>query len=38
MTLTDKIDEYGRPAWIAATVLGFIVWWPIGLSLLAFSI
>jgi len=38
MTLTDKIDEYGRPAWIAATVLGFIVWWPVGLSLLAFSL
>jgi hypothetical protein len=38
MTLTDKIDEYGRPAWIAATVLGFIVWWPVGLTLLAFSI
>ena len=38
MTLTDKIDGYGRPAWIAATVLGFIVWWPVGLTLLAFSI
>ena len=38
MTFTDKIDEYGRPAWIAATVLGFIVWWPVGLTLLAFSI
>jgi hypothetical protein len=38
MTLTDRIDEYGRPAWIAATILGFLVWWPVGLSLLAFSI
>jgi hypothetical protein len=37
-TLTDRIDEYGRPAWIAATILGFLVWWPVGLSLLAFSI
>ena len=37
-TLTGRIDEYGKPAWIAATVLGFLVWWPVGLSLLAFSI
>jgi hypothetical protein len=37
-TLTGRIDEYGRPAWIAATILGFLVWWPVGLSLLAFSI
>lgn len=38
MTLTDKIDDYGRPAWILLTVLGFVVWWPAGLALLAFSI
>ena len=37
-TLTNRIDEYGRPAWIAATILGFLIWWPVGLSLLAFSI
>ena len=36
--ITDKIDEYGRPAWIAAVILGFLVWWPVGLTLLAFSI
>ena len=38
MTLTDKIDEHGRGAWILLTVLGFIVWWPIGLALLAFTV
>jgi type II secretory pathway component PulK len=38
MTLTDKIDEFGRPAWIVLTILGFIIWWPAGLALLAFSI
>jgi hypothetical protein len=38
MTLTDKIDDYGRPAWILLTVLGFVVWWPLGLALLAFTI
>ena len=38
MTLTDKIDDYGRPAWILLMVLGFVVWWPLGLALLAFTI
>src|ERR1700761_5782614 len=34
--LTAKLDEYGRGAWIALLILGFCVWWPIGLALLAF--
>lgn len=33
-----KIDELGKPAWIALTILGFIVWWPLGLATLAFMI
>lgn len=32
------LDEHGKPAWIAAMVLGFIVFWPIGLALLAYMI
>ena len=28
------LDEHGRGAWIAAIVLGFIAFWPIGLALL----
>ena len=32
------LDERGRPAWIVAMVLGFIVFWPIGLALLAYMI
>ncbi|NVN85187.1 MAG: DUF2852 domain-containing protein [Rhodopseudomonas sp.] len=27
-----------HPGWIALTVLGFIIWWPIGLALLFFTI
>jgi hypothetical protein len=27
-----------RPLWIAATILGFIFWWPVGLALLFLSI
>jgi hypothetical protein len=38
MPITAKLDEFGKPAWIAATILGFMVWWPIGLATLAFVI
>ena len=32
------LDERGKGAWIAAMVVGFIVFWPIGLALLAYAI
>jgi predicted CopG family antitoxin len=32
------LDERGRWAWIAAMVLGFILFWPIGLAILAYMI
>jgi len=38
MELAAKLDEYGKPAWIAVMVLGFIVFWPIGLAILAYLI
>jgi hypothetical protein len=38
MHLAAKIDDIGRPAWIALMVVSFIVWWPIGLATLAFLI
>ena len=34
--IAARIDEYGRGAWIAATVLAFWAFWPAGLALLAF--
>jgi len=37
MPITDKIDQYGLAAWIALIVLGFIVFWPLGLALLIFT-
>jgi hypothetical protein len=37
-TATAKLDAFGKPAWIALVVLGFMVWWPIGLGALAFTI
>jgi len=31
-----KLDDIGKPAWIGLMVLGFIVFWPMGLAILAF--
>jgi hypothetical protein len=36
MMWAERLDEYGRAGWIAATVLAFIVWWPLGLASLIF--
>jgi hypothetical protein len=36
MVVVEKLDELGKPAWIALMILGFIVWWPLGLVTLAF--
>lgn len=38
MELLAKLDDIGRPAWIGLMVLGFIVFWPLGLGLLAYLI
>ena len=38
MPIAAKLDEFGKPAWIALMILGFIVWWPLGLAILAFVI
>lgn len=33
-----RIDDFGRPAWITLMVLGFIVFWPLGLAILAYML
>src|SRR6266576_2361447 len=38
MPIVTTLDEFGRPAWIALMILGFIFWWPLGLVTLAFLI
>ncbi len=35
-TVVEKLDEYGKGAWIALIVAGFMVFWPIGLVTLTF--
>jgi Protein of unknown function (DUF2852) len=32
------LDTPWHPGWIAVTILGFIMWWPIGLALLFFTL
>jgi hypothetical protein len=36
MVLAAKVDEFGKAGWIAATVLAFWAFWPLGLAILAF--
>ena len=38
MPIASTLDEIGRPAWIVLMILGFMVWWPLGLAALAFLI
>ena len=38
MELAARLDDFGKPAWIVLMVLGFILFWPIGLALLAYLI
>lgn len=38
MPLAAKIDEFGKPAWLVLMVLGFIIFWPLGLAILAYII
>jgi hypothetical protein len=33
-----KLDEHGKPAWIAAMVAGFVLAWPLGLAILGYMI
>ena len=36
--LEARLDDYGRPAWLATMVVGFIVLWPIGLAILGYML
>jgi hypothetical protein len=38
MPIVAALDELGKPAWIALMILGFVIWWPVGLATLAFII
>jgi uncharacterized protein DUF2852 len=38
MPIVAKLDELGKPAWIALMILAFFAFWPLGLAILAFAI
>jgi hypothetical protein len=38
MTLAAKLDDLGNPAWIALTVVSFVIWWPLGLVALGYLV
>ena len=38
MTLAAKLDDLGTPAWIALMVVGFLIWWPLGLVALGYLV
>ena len=34
--MLTRMDEFGRPAWVLATVMAFWVFWPLGFATLAY--
>jgi hypothetical protein len=38
MGIAEKLDEMGKPAWLALMIVSFVVFWPIGLAVLAYLI
>ena len=36
MDVVAKLDEQGKVAWIIVMVLGFIIFWPVGLAILGY--
>ena len=37
MTPVAWLDDVGKPAWIALAIVGFFLWWPLGLVVLGIS-
>src|SRR3954462_5520854 len=38
MTPIAWLDEVGKPAWIALTIVSFFLWWPLGLVVLGYLV
>ena len=36
MPLAARLDDFGKPAWIALTLVSFLIWWPLGLIVLGY--
>ena len=38
MGIAARLDDLGKPAWIGLMILGFVLYWPVGLAVLAYLI
>src|SRR6185437_5943957 len=38
MSIAAKLDNLGKPAWIALMILSFVAYWPAGLAVLAYIV
>ncbi len=38
MSIAAKLDDLGKPAWIALMILSFMAYWPAGLAVLAYLV
>src|SRR5260370_33360990 len=38
MTIAARLDDIGKAAWIALMIVGFLLWWPVGLVVLGYLI
>jgi hypothetical protein len=36
MSIAARLEELPTPIWIALAILGFVLWWPLGLAVLAY--
>jgi hypothetical protein len=36
--VVETLDDFGKSAWIAVMVLGFVLFWPVGLTILAYML
>lgn len=38
MSIAARLEELPTPIWIALAILGFVLWWPSGLAVLAYML
>ena len=38
MSFAGRLDELPRPIWVALAILGFVLWWPLGIAILAYTL
>jgi hypothetical protein len=36
VSIAARLEQLSTPIWIAVAILGFVLWWPLGLAILAY--